>query len=712
LTGSHVSTYFRLVPDPPDRSLRPPGRLVARGAADNPANRFERLHHVADPEEELPPDDDGAPPPVPTVYLRDPTRTLLAHNDSPDLGFDTSLNPYRGCEHGCSYCLAPSTPVLHSDLVWRPIGEVRVGDTLVGFDESPEPGATPKLRPAAVQAVWWSRKPTLRVVGRNTEVVTTAEHRWLQARSFRWSRTDRLAPGHLLRHLPVTPSEAEDDDYRAGYLAGLSPGDGTFRYRSGWRGDKKGFPAAYWRVAMIDLEPLERSVRFLESFGVSARVRPFDPGARTRSPMWKVEIRSLARLEILNKILFDPRESRGYRRGFLAGFFDAEGHDGSSLRISQVDLSVLERVRSYAHSLGFDFQLEPRENHASTLRLVGGVTDRIRFLSVCNPAIRRKRDVLFGWAPFLDPEPIDAIEPGPRRDVVDIQTSTGTFYAAGLATHNCYARPTHEYLGFSAGLDFETRILVKEEAPELLREALSSPRWQPRVVALSGVTDAYQPIEAKLRLTRRCLAVFAAFRNPVAIITKSALVARDADLLAELAAHGAASVLVSITTLDDALRRALEPRASSPRRRLAAIETLAKAGVPVGVMCAPVIPGLNDAEIPAILSAAARAGAQRASHVLLRLPHGVAELFDAWLARHRPERRDRVMARIREVRGGRLNDPRFHSRMRGEGVYADQIHALFALACRRAGLAGERAPLSTAAFRRPGGTGGTQLQLL
>jgi DNA repair photolyase len=293
--------------------------------------------------------------------------------------------------------------------------------------------------------------------------------------------------------------------------------------------------------------------------------------------------------------------------------------------------------------------------------------------------------------------------------VVDIQTSTGTFYAAGLATHNCYARPTHEYLGFSAGLDFETRILVKEDAPELLREALSSPRWQPRVVALSGVTDAYQPIEAKLRLTRRCLAVFAAFRNPVAIITKSALVARDADLLAELAAHGAASVHVSITTLDDALRRALEPRASSPRRRLAAIETLAKAGVPVGVMCAPVIPGLNDAEIPAILSAAARAGAQRASHVLLRLPHGVAELFDAWLARHRPERRDRVMARIREVRGGRLNDPRFHSRMRGEGVYADQIHALFALACRRAGLAGERAPLSTAAFRRPGGT---QLQLL
>ena len=207
------------------------------------------------------------------------------------------------------------------------------------------------------------------------------------------------------------------------------------------------------------------------------------------------------------------------------------------------------------------------------MRLVGWLSDRIRFYSVCEPAIHRKRDALFGRMPFLDPEPIHAIERGPRRDVVDIQTSTGTFYAAGLATHNCYARPTHEYLGFSAGLDFETRILVKEDAPELLRKALSSPRWEPRVVALSGVTDAYQPVERKLRLTRRCLEVFAEFRNPVTIVTKSSLVARDVDLLGELASFGAASVNVSITSLDDALRRALEPRASSPRQRLAAMRS-------------------------------------------------------------------------------------------------------------------------------------------
>ncbi|HXK25204.1 MAG TPA: PA0069 family radical SAM protein [Myxococcota bacterium] len=273
----------------------------------------------------------------------------------------------------------------------------------------------------------------------------------------------------------------------------------------------------------------------------------------------------------------------------------------------------------------------------------------------------------------------------------------------------CFARPTHEYLGFSAGLDFETRILVKEDAPELLRRALSSPRWEPRVVALSGVTDAYQPVEAKLRLTRRCLEVFAEFRNPVVIITKSALVARDADLLAELARHHAASVHVSVTSLDDGLRRALEPRASSPRGRLAAIETLAAAGVPVGVLSAPVIPGLNDSEIPAILSAAAEAGAREAGWVMLRLPHGVKELFESWLLRHFPDRRERVMSRLREVSGGALYDSRYHTRQRGTGVYAEQIRSLFELARRRAGLANERTTLSTAAFRRPGSA---QLSLL
>ena len=265
----------------------------------------------------------------------------------------------------------------------------------------------------------------------------------------------------------------------------------------------------------------------------------------------------------------------------------------------------------------------------------------------------------------------------------------------------CYARPTHEFLGFSAGLDFESRILVKEEAPELLRRELSSPRWKPQVLAISGVTDAYQPLERRLELTRRCLQVLAEFRNPVVIITKNHLVTRDVDLLGELVQHQAARVFLSITSLDGSLSRVMEPRASHPTRRLAAIEALSQAGVPTGVLVAPVIPGLTDHELPSIIAAAVQAGAQSAGYVTVRLPHGVGPLFEQWLSQHFPDRKDKVLHRIRAIRGGNLNDPRFASRMRGEGIFAEQIEALFALACRRAGLDGRGPALSTAAFRVP-----------
>jgi DNA repair photolyase len=268
----------------------------------------------------------------------------------------------------------------------------------------------------------------------------------------------------------------------------------------------------------------------------------------------------------------------------------------------------------------------------------------------------------------------------------------------------CYARPTHEYLGFSAGLDFETKIMVKEDAPELLRGELSSPHWKPQPLALSGVTDPYQPIERRLHLTRRCLEVLAEFRNPVVIITKNRLVTRDTDLLVELASHRTISVFVSVTTLDPELARTLEPRATAPAGRLAAIEELAKAGVPVGTLIAPIIPGLTDHELPAIAAAVASAGARYAGYVMLRLPYAVTNLFTEWLERHRPASKERVLGRIRDVRNGNLNDPRFGSRMRGEGVLAEQIRALFHLACERAGLNQSRPELSTAAFRRPQGT--------
>ena len=268
----------------------------------------------------------------------------------------------------------------------------------------------------------------------------------------------------------------------------------------------------------------------------------------------------------------------------------------------------------------------------------------------------------------------------------------------------CYARPTHEFLGFSAGQDFETKIMVKERAPELLRRELENPRWQPRVVALSGVTDCYQPAERHRRLTRGCLEVFAEYRNPVMIITKNHLVTRDRDVLADLAQHRAAAVYVSVTTLDPALARQLEPRASPPSRRLAAIRELTQAGVPAGVLVAPIIPGLTDHEGPAILAAAAEAGAAFVGWTMLRLPYGVGSLFTEWLERHYPLKKEKVLGHIRDMRGGKLNGTEFGSRMRGEGRYAEGVRALLRMSARRRGLPTRGHELSTQAFRRPDGS--------
>lgn len=270
----------------------------------------------------------------------------------------------------------------------------------------------------------------------------------------------------------------------------------------------------------------------------------------------------------------------------------------------------------------------------------------------------------------------------------------------------CYARPTHEYLGFSSGLDFERKILVKQRAPQLLRAALSKAGWKPKVLGLSGVTDPYQPAERGFRLTRGILEVLRDFRNPVSIVTKNHLVTRDVDLLAELAAHDCVVVTLSITTLDRSLQSRMEPRTSIPSQRLKAIETLSKAGVPTAVNVAPVIPGLNDEEIPAILEASRTAGARHAAYLLLRLPHGVADHFAQWLADHYPDRRERVLGRIRQVRSGGLNESEFFKRSRGEGPYADNIARLFKVAKLKAGFEDQPPRLSTEGFRRGGGLQG------
>lgn len=590
--------------------------LRGRGASQNPANRFDEL--TVERGEWTDPDD-----PAPrSQFLRDATRIILTRNKSPDLGFEVSLNPYRGCEHGCVYCLSGDTRVLMADGRTKPLGDIRVGDEIYGTVRR---GSYRRYAKTTVLAHWSVEKPAYRVsLEDGTELVASGDHRFLTERGWK-------------------------------YVAGTRNGAGQ--------------------------RPHLTTTNKLMGTGAFA-VSPRQDDDETPSLEWA--------------------------KGLLAGLFDAEGsYSGGILRIPNTDPVIVEQAVRCLRRLGFACTVEGvargRTKPIHVVRQLGGLRENLRFFHVTQPAILRRQDIE-GQAVKSDARlRVLSIEPlGRSLPLFDITTGTRDFIANGVVSHNCYARPTHEYFGLSAGLDFETKIFVKQDAPELLRAELSSPRWTPQVIVMSGVTDPYQPVERRLRVTRRCLEVLAKFRNPVAVITKNHLVTRDIDVLSELARHHATAITLSITTLDRKLQRVMEPRTSVPERRLEAIAKLAEAGIPVGVNVAPVIPGLTDHEIPRILRAAAEAGATRAGCVMLRLPYAVAELFESWLDQHFPERKEKVLGRIRQVRGGRLNDPRFFSRMRGEGPYAEQVDRLFRVTCRRLGLNRRRVELSTAAFRRPG----------
>ena len=314
------------------------------------------------------------------------------------------------------------------------------------------------------------------------------------------------------------------------------------------------------------------------------------------------------------------------------------------------------------------------------------------------------------WNPEEDSSPKTQFIKDATQSIIAYNTSPDVGFNASINSYRgcehgcvyCFARPTHEYLGMSVGIDFESRIMVKENAPELLRKELSAKKWKPQFLAMSGVTDCYQPIERKLQITRRVLQVLAEFRNPVGIITKNFLVTRDIDVMQELAKYNCIAVNISVTTLDATLTPKLEPRASLPKARLEAVRMLSEAGIPVGVLVAPCIPGITDHEMPKILKAAVEAGAKWAGYVMLRLPHGVKDLFEQWVQEHFPDRAEKVLNRIRSMREGKLYDATWGDRMRGHGIFADQMEQMFNVACKHAGIdPGIRYELSTEHFRVP-----------
>ena len=700
----------------------PGGPAKGRGAPSNLEGRYESVQR--DAVDDGWSRDDEALPPIRTEVTRETAKSIIARNESPDIPFDQSINPYRGCEHGCVYCLDGKTSILMGDGSVKPLADLRPGDEIYGTEKRGHYRRYVKTR---VLAQWRTRRPVYRVrLADGTELVASADHRFLTERG--WKFVDRgdgngqrpyLTMNNTLMGFGIVASPErrfDTSEYRRGYLCGLIRGDGhlgIYRYRRSGRanGDQYRF-----RLAMTDIEALERAGRYLGDFGVGTDRFLFQPEDTNRKRMEAIRTSSRASIEAIERLIEWPCGCEGdWARGFAAGIFDAEGSFGyGTIRISNTDRTMIRATTASLASLGFDTVVETsaqRPRPVSYVRVRGGLREHLRFFRATDPSIARKREFAGQAVKSRADLNIVALERlRGERDLFDITTGTGDFIANGVISHNCYARPTHAYLGLSPGLDFETRIFAKTNAAELLRKELAAPGYRPSAIALGANTDPYQPVERDLRVTRSILQVLVGCEHPFTIVTKNALVERDIDLVAPMAAKRMARAYLSVTNLDATLARKLEPRASAPYRRLEAIRRLTDAGIPVGVLVAPLIPFVTDRYMEEILERAREAGATSAGYILLRLPHEVAPLFKEWLATHYPLKADHVMSLVRQMRGGKDYESGFDVRQSGTGNFAVLIGKRFDLACQRLGLNRRgREPLDTARFRPP--RDGPQLHL-
>jgi DNA repair photolyase len=377
--------------------------------------------------------------------------------------------------------------------------------------------------------------------------------------------------------------------------------------------------------------------------------------------------------------------SAEWQRGFLAGIFDADGSFGEGvLRLASADPHAIRAIVDACRTHGFDAVVEKD----GRVHLRGGLREHLRFAHLTAPAIARKWDLEDRAVKAPSRLNVVAIEPlGVTTPMFDVTTGTGDFIANGVVSHNCFARPTHEYLSFGAGTDFERKIVVKKDAPALLRKALSAKSWRGDLLMFSGVTDCYQPLENRYALTRGCLQVCVDYKNPVHVITKSPLVERDIDVLVALSRVAHCTIAISLPFLREDHARALEPFVTTPARRLRVIERLAAAGVRAGVSVAPLIPGLNDEDMPSVLEAARSAGASFAGYTLLRLPGHVKDVFEQRIRASLPDKADRVLSHVRQSHAsGKLYDSTFGVRGRGSGPYAEAIGLLFEATSRRLGF--------------------------
>jgi DNA repair photolyase len=568
------------------------------------------------------------------------------------LPFEWTINVYRGCSHSCTYCLAGDTRILMADGRTKALADVRMGDTIYGTIRD---GAYRRYVATNVVDHWSTVKPAYRVTLEDgTEVIASGDHRFLTRRGWKHVTGAEHGPDrrpHLTRNDKLmgvgrfAAPPQDDTEYRRGYLCGMIRGDGHLGSYSYPRVGRTSGDVHRFRLALVDLEALRRARRYLAELEVPTSEFLYQEAAGDRRAVTAIRASTRAGVAAIGTIISWPcSASAQWARGFLSGIFDAEGsYSGGVLRISNTDPEIIDQITTCLRRFGFSFTLElhPRETKpVRVIRLLGGLRAQLRFFHIVDPAITRKR-IVDGMAIKVDaPLRVVSVEQlGVDLPLYDITTGTGDFIANGVVSHNCFARPTHTYLNFDAGRDFERRIVVKVNAPEVLRRELRRKSWTGAHVAMGTNTDPYQRCEGRYRLTRGVLEALRDYRNPCSVLTKSPLLLRDLDLFVELAATAGFSANLSIGTLDEEVWRRSEPGTPHPKARMAAVKQLVAAGVPCGILMAPILPGISDSpeQLRAVVRAAADAGASHLSPLTLHLRPGVKEEFLPWLEATYPE---------------------------------------------------------------------------
>ena len=568
--------------------------------------------------------------------------------------FRWTVNPYRGCAHACAYCLWGGTPILKADGRYKRLANLEVGEGIYGTVRQ---GSYRRFVVTKVLAKWASIKAAYRITLEDgTRLIASDDHRFLTTRG--WKHVTGAEGGPLCRpHLTLNSklmgigrfanAPADSADYRRGYLCGMIRGDGhlgVYTYDRRPRGPERAYR---FRLALTDIEALRRARSYLARVEIPTNEFVFRQAVGQLREAMAIRTSAQTRVERIAELIEWPiLPSREWCKGFLAGIFDAEGSCGRGiLRIANTDQQIICWTVCCLKHLGFEAVVEkPRENGVTNVRLLGGLPERLRFFHTTDPAITRKRSIdghAIKTNARLGVVSVEAL--GINMPMYDITTDTGDFIADGVVSHNCFARPTHTYLGFNAGRDFEREIVVKVNAPEVLRAELARPSWKGEHVALGTNTDPYQWVEGRYRLM---VGIWEALRdagggagNPCSVLTKSPLVLRDLPLLVAIAQRTTISASLSIPTLDERAWRATEPHTPNPRARLEAVAELNRAGIPTGVLVAPLMPGINDAphQLEPLLQGAIDAGAKSIGGMALHLRGEVKDVFMEWLREQRPE---------------------------------------------------------------------------